>query len=928
MKSYPVFAHLLRTGCALSLTATALAVVPVVKTVPWVASNPLIPHSTYSGKTIRLKGTCDQQGSNFKYSWDFGDASPPTAQAVISNKFAIETTHVYSGTSGTVFTARLTVQDMTTGETGNKAYYVLLQDKSLDVEVNIAIDEGLWYLHKTQNRFTSGAMDFGDWMSGSGYATQGYYGTTCANVNAFEVNGHKETGDTSNPYTETVQRGMRRIFQFLSYRSLPNSQTNPLGSFNPDSNGNGIGIYDAQSTYYQGGMFMDVIVASGTPNAITTTGGTNIIGRAYKDIVQDMVDDHAWAQYDASPGGGWRYSPNSWPDNSACQWAAIGLIAADRQWGLTVPVLVKRWNVTWLAYSQTTSGSNKGAFGYTSPNEFPWGPNAVTPSGMVQMVMDGIGRGGPNQAPNWDWAETFVRDRFLTASSGPTVNIKDYYYGLLSFVKSMLLHRRDIDNDGVVDPDPIVMLQSQTANTAPIDWYAYEGPTSTSPHGVARTLVGDQNAAGYWSGHNYSSQQYPFETAWAIMMLHRTLFESGVPVAVAKSIPNPAVAGQLVTLDGSDSYHQDQNRSIVSWQWDLDSNGTFETTGPFASRSFPAVGNYPIKLRITDNGQPAKTAETTVTVMVNTPPLAPSADAGGPYVFCPEAKPWFVDGRRSVNPDEGRSEPAKPGDTIQSYLWDLDGDGQFDDASGQAPNVTAFFEAKGPGTYLIYLKVTDTSSTSYPSSGSPDLSSVATGQVLVQAGNCHCVELAATPLLKEVKLTWDAYQGMDHYNIYRSTVSGGPYVKVGSVPAVGPLQYVDSPGVLNLVYYYVVRPAMANDDEICQSNQASAEPLHPIPTVDCVPTVVSNTAKYYYTLKAASQSFGRNQLSIYIGDTASGQVAGPYSTEWLVYIRTNLATPSVRAGNATVKAYVMTKGSAKVWAVDPIGQASLIKTIP
>lgn len=38
---------------------------------------------------------------------------------------------------------------------------------------------------------------------------------------------------------------------------------------------------------------MDAIIASGTPDAITTTGGTNVIGRTYKGIVQDMLDEYA-----------------------------------------------------------------------------------------------------------------------------------------------------------------------------------------------------------------------------------------------------------------------------------------------------------------------------------------------------------------------------------------------------------------------------------------------------------------------------------------------------------------------------------------------------------------------------------------------------------------------------------------------------------
>ena len=48
----------------------ALAVVPVVKTVPWDATNFASPHFTYSGKVITLKGTSNVQGANFHYDWD------------------------------------------------------------------------------------------------------------------------------------------------------------------------------------------------------------------------------------------------------------------------------------------------------------------------------------------------------------------------------------------------------------------------------------------------------------------------------------------------------------------------------------------------------------------------------------------------------------------------------------------------------------------------------------------------------------------------------------------------------------------------------------------------------------------------------------------------------------------------------------------
>jgi hypothetical protein len=809
-------------GALAGLPGVALAADPVVKTVPWAATNPLIPHDILSGRMTMLKGTADVQGATIQYTWDFGDGSP-VATGAVTDRYAIQASHTYTGATGTIFTARLTVQNTSTGETGNAAYYVEIRDKTLDVEANIAIDEGLWYLHKSQSRSSSGGVDYGDWTAVlyGGYARSVYYGATCVNINAFEVNGHLESGSPSNPYVETVARGMKRIFTWLTTMAIGN-QTNGLGTFNPDTNGNGYGVRVNQSyPYYQGGMFMDTIVASGTPAAVATTGAAGILGRTYADIVQDMVDTYAYCQYDGAQGGGWRYNCNEFPDNSACQWGAIGLLAAERVWGLTVPSWVKDWNIVWLAYTQNAAGY----FGYTSSAP-AWGPYATTPSGMVQMAMDGIGRGAAGW-PSWDAAETFMRNNFCNCC-GYGAAVKDYYYGLFSFVKALLLH--DSDGDGVAEP--IKFLQSSTPGVVPIDWYAAEASTGAPCDGVARTLVNDQAlptaayGGGWWSGHNASGEQFPFETAQAIIMLNRTVFESGNPVAVAQAIPNPGVGGQMITLDGSGSFHQDPAKTIDSWEWDLDNDGTYDVSGPVVATSFAAVGDYIVRLRVTDDAAPEKTAETTVTVRITTPPIAPTADAGGPYVFCPQSQPWFLDGSGSVNPDEGESEPGQPGDTIQQYAWDLDGDGAFDDAIGAIPDVTAFLTALGPGSYLIQLRVTDTTAASFPSSGLGDLSDTDSAQIFVKEPGdsaCACVDdLTARPKSGKVQLVW-THTGAHHYNVYRGTISGGPYVKIASTTSTYST-YLDTAVVNGTTYYYVVRPAAANDAESCQSNQASATP--------------------------------------------------------------------------------------------------------
>ncbi len=825
-----VFLFVLISLAASVVAPPAAALTPiVVKTVPWVASNPLVPHDTWSGKTIRLKGTSGLAGGTVQYTWDFGDGSPVTAPVIVatsSDMYKLEAQHAYTGATGTVFTARLTVLDTSTGATGSKEYYVAIRDKTQQVESNVAIDEGLWALHKAMYRWDSGGVQYGDWRNWGGY-----YGAWAVNINAFEVNGHLEDSSGSNPYsaddpyTETVARAMHRLFELLTYYNI-----GPQMYGNPDGNGNGIAILLNQNyPMYQTGMVTDAIVASGTPTAVPLTGPTNVIGRQYKDIVQDMVDWYSYCQYDDAThlyGGAWRYNCQDFPDNSVAQWGAIGLIAAERNWGVAklgptgvvVPQWVKDQNVLWLNYSQNLGGY----FGYTDSNPV-WGPYATTPSGMVQMVMDGLGRGNtppPGQTrPDWQKAETFLRDNWCNGGSYGS-NIKAYFYGLFSFTKSMLLH----------DP-AITLLHSNTAGVLDIDWYGAELSQGAPCDGVARNLIARQLSDGTWwwnsplGTNDADGNQAPFETAWAIIMLNRTLFEAGAPVAVAKATPNPGVAGGNIKLDGSASFHQDASRHIVKWEWDTNNDGVYELSGPLVNVVFATQNTYPVTLKVTDDNTPPKTALTVIQIQVTHPPVAPTANAGGSYTFCPGPAKWFLDGSASVNPDDGQSEPGYPGDYIKEYAWDLLGHQTFNDRFGVKPDVTGFW---GTGDYIISLRVTDNTATSFPNSGKPDLTSTDSAQVHVM-DSCTCIS-NLTPYAKSrlVQLTWtDPFKGQpnaaDHYNIYRSMVSGGPYSMIGSTTSTYSV-YLDTTVTNNVTYFYVVRQAMANGWEYCQSNQVQATP--------------------------------------------------------------------------------------------------------
>jgi len=72
--------------------------------------------------------------------------------------------------------------------------------------------------------------------------------------------------------------------------------------------------------------------------------------------------------------------------------------------------------------------------------------------------------------------------------------------------------------------------------------------------------------------------------------------------------------------------------------------------------------------------------------------VAPTADAGGPYKSYANATITLTaDGSTDSDND------------IVSYAWDLDNDGQYDDASGATPE----FSASSNGTYTVRVQVAD-----------------------------------------------------------------------------------------------------------------------------------------------------------------------------------------------------------------------------
>jgi PKD domain len=142
--------------------------------------------------------------------------------------------------------------------------------------------------------------------------------------------------------------------------------------------------------------------------------------------------------------------------------------------------------------------------------------------------------------------------------------------------------------------------------------------------------------------------------------------------------PASPLSGEVVTFTST---------SAGSLTWDLDGEGPpcDDAAGTTAQRAFALAGSYAVWLCV--NGSESLAKQTVV--VRNRPPIAS-------FTFAPSAPvtdETIALGSTSVDPDG----------PIASQAWDLDGDGAFDDATGE----TASVSFATVGTHPISLVVTD-----------------------------------------------------------------------------------------------------------------------------------------------------------------------------------------------------------------------------
>jgi PKD repeat protein len=163
---------------------------------------------------------------------------------------------------------------------------------------------------------------------------------------------------------------------------------------------------------------------------------------------------------------------------------------------------------------------------------------------------------------------------------------------------------------------------------------------------------------------------------------------SGV-TAGFKFAPRNPLSGETVAYQSTSEVSGNGNQ-IVSYEWDLDGNGSFEAAGPSVSRSYPSRRSIDVKLRVTDASQPPQTdVESHRVTIGNRPPTA--------------SFKWSPTVPGANEPVAFTSTATDPDGRITEQAWDLDGDGKFDNGGG----ATALRSFSGPGTYLVRLRVLD-----------------------------------------------------------------------------------------------------------------------------------------------------------------------------------------------------------------------------
>jgi hypothetical protein len=497
------------------------------------------------------------------YTWSF-EANPDVsirhdgflAGTVTNDRFIREdvTFTLLNGSTREIITAMLTVS----GVSASVAIDIVdptdvISDtplEKLQVDVNIAIENGLRVMYQSQSPFT------GSWVHASGAAQ--ICGTTAFSVWAFANSGHQPTNSVNDDiYAEWVQKGVNYILNQSTFLDPP-IQDN-IGD--PDSNANNRAINLCPGFAAEGyataiaaaaltAAYSENPATPGSDPATPVPSGVRFAGESFSLIVQDATDWIAFGQSDCCLGaaggggtqGGWRYTANGGADTSADSWSYVALEGFEEVFGGTVPELVKREAERRLDASQCQEAP-VGRFGYINCGPVGFDGNATTAGGLSGLVM--VSRGGrvgfhldaggslatatfPDIAARKTAAVSHLGLRW-DAAGGVWAGNRNNFYAMWTTARALRLN----ETDKLVNGGETFDWETGEHDSDP---GAVPGPGHPR-EGYFPFLVRTQAANGSWpAGVNPSNWTTNLNNAWGVLILQPTVF--GPPDQDNDTIPD------------------------------------------------------------------------------------------------------------------------------------------------------------------------------------------------------------------------------------------------------------------------------------------------------------------------------------------------------------------------------------------------------
>ncbi len=780
-----------------------------VKPIPYSQVNPTLPHPAHEQARITLKAMIRRANCGSYQVWwdtdrdgnydeehrrDVGRNGDANAVLDIGRNFVVP--NVGEDTS---FNINVRVRNTCTQEDKFATFRLFIYDfqpsddprnwtdEQLDIMTQMAIQESLWYIHRTMGSIQRSNQEL--------HGQDQFDEATGMSLWAFTINGHLPAyppesvfnlpnsqnirqdwfDDNSerwhnSPYAETAMRFANHLSANGGLRGIPGGEEENSCGYNPDgtdrtcnrlagtANNQG-GYARGSANVYRmgvnlGGMATVLPALAGTPVSYGALRGTN-----WENYIQEMADQLGAQQIDGGCArGGWIYGDYdgsagcNTSDASTSQWAYIGLESAEIA-GSPYGVFVNNKHKYRIADNLINNQRGDGGAGYRSSSGR--GDFKLTGGSLVAARWLGIHQFNSN-----DGATAFARQSGF--SRGALRSNYDTYVAHLANnwtnQRSVGSHWADSmwefgdylcgDTSGVYNQErcgssyAMYSLQKGFRTGTPEieiignrDWVREFNTyylRAQDRHADNNNPMSNYDVHGriydtYCRDHSVTCSRAGGRLAQPMgnLVMTPSIFNPK-PVAIGEVAPAEVSEGcaggnaGLVTFDHTESFHPNPESRIVAYRWDVnandglwwegdgdpdfetpDENDNFSETFEF---TYPTRGNYTATLQVVDSIGQTKT--TTVAIRVNPAQnVAPAAAHGGPYVL--------EQGAELELNGSGNDQNIGCGDNI-SIAWDLDNDGNYDDAQGATPTIAWNFFQNFPVEQprVVRIRVTDSAGAS------------------------------------------------------------------------------------------------------------------------------------------------------------------------------------------------------------------------